>query len=106
MGPAEGSDRGLWALTSAAEPAWLELQRQLDEVGPVPCQESDVAAWWPDKRDLDSPATQGAVAACRRCPLQGPCADYAVLADERFGVWGATTPRERRARNGGRTTAP
>src|SRR3954447_12686448 len=97
MGQAEGSDRGLWAITSAAEAAWLELQRQLEEVGPVPCQESDVTAWWPDKRDLDSPATHGAVAACRRCPLQVPCAEYAIAADERFGVWGGLVPEDRRA---------
>lgn len=81
---------------SAAEAAWLELQPQLEEVGTVPCQESGVTAWWPDKRDLNSPATQGAVNACRRCPLLGPSAGYAVLADERFGVWGATTPEDRR----------
>ena len=97
MGRAEGSERVPWAIPSAAEAAWLELQRQLEEVGLVPCQESDATAWWPDKRDLDSPTTQSAIGACQRCPLQGPCADYAVLADERFGVWGATTPEDRRS---------
>lgn len=97
MSQAEGSERVPWAIPSMAEAAWRDLQRQLEEVGPVPCQESDVTAWWPDKRDLDSPSTHGAVAACRRCPLQAPCAAYAITADERFGLWGGTTPDERRA---------
>jgi Transcription factor WhiB len=98
MGRAECSERSsLWAIPSAAESAWLELQAGLEQVGTVPCKESDAAAWWPDRRDLTSPATQGAIAACRRCPLQRPCAEYAIAADERFGVWGATLPPERRA---------
>ena len=97
MSQADGSERVPWAIPSAAEAAWLELQRQLEEVGTVPCRESDVAAWWPDRRDLDSAATQGAIDTCRRCPLQGPCAEYAVAADERFGVWGGLLPEDRRA---------
>src|SRR4051794_10285470 len=97
MSQAEGSDRVLWAIPSAAEVAWLDLQAGLEEVGSVPCRESHTAAWWPDKRDLNSPTTHGAIAACRRCPLQAPCAAYAIAADERFGVWGGTTPDDRRA---------
>jgi acyl-CoA reductase-like NAD-dependent aldehyde dehydrogenase len=96
MGQAEAPDRVLWAIPPQALRAWLELQAQLAEVGTVPCQTSDVTAWWPDRRDVDSPATHGAIAACRRCPLRDPCAAYAVAADERFGVWGATVPEERR----------
>ncbi|WP_283214585.1 WhiB family transcriptional regulator [Mycobacteroides abscessus] len=37
---------------------------------------------------------------CRRCPVREPCSSYAIAAGESFGVWGATTPRERRDRNG------
>nr|WP_272948646.1 WhiB family transcriptional regulator [Mycobacteroides salmoniphilum] len=36
---------------------------------------------------------------CRHCPVREPCGRYAVAAGESFGVWGATTPRERRDRN-------
>src|SRR4051794_2397003 len=81
MSQAEGSDRVLWAIPSRAEAAWLELRAGLEEVGTVPCQESDNAAWWPDKRDLASPATHSAIAACRRSPLQAPCSQYAFAAD-------------------------
>jgi|tagenome__1003787_1003787.scaffolds.fasta_scaffold19761782_1 hypothetical protein len=97
MGQITGSDRGLWAIPTGAEAAWLALQARLEEAGTVPCQESDVAAWWPDARDLHSRTTHGAIAGCRRCPARLACAEYAVAADERFGVWGATTPQDRRA---------
>jgi hypothetical protein len=97
MGHAEAPDRVLWAIPPKAVDAWLALQSRLEEVGDVPCRTTDdVSAWWPDKRDLNSPATYGAVAACRRCALRDPCAGYAIAADERFGVWGATVPEERR----------
>lgn len=29
------------------------------------------------------------------CPVQTSCLDYALSADERWGVWGGTTERER-----------
>ncbi len=97
MGQAEAPDGVLWAIPPRAVSAWLALQVGLEEVGDVPCQNTnDVSAWWPDRRDLHSPATQKAVAACRSCPLRHPCADYAIAADERFGIWGATLPDERR----------
>ena len=96
MVQAEAPDRVLWAIPPKALDAWLELQSRLEEVGTVPCRSADASAWWPDRRDLDSPATHGAIEACRRCPLRRPCAEYAVVADERFGVWGATLPDERR----------
>jgi hypothetical protein len=100
MGQAEAPERALWAIPPQALGAWLELQAGLEETGTVPCQTADASAWWPDRRDLNSPATEGAIAACRRCPLRGPCAEYAIAADERFGVWGATLPDERRTLRG------
>src|SRR5215211_6338794 len=95
MGQAEGSAHVTASMSPAAQAAWSELQAGLAEVGAVACQTADPSAWWPDRRDLDSPATHGAIAACRRCPLRGPCAAYAIAADERFGVWGGLTPAER-----------
>lgn len=32
---------------------------------------------------------------CLECPVQARCLEHAVTAPEVFGVWGATTPRER-----------
>jgi hypothetical protein len=38
-----------------------------------------------------------AVALCRTCDVQGSCLAWALDAGDSHGVWGATTPRERRA---------
>jgi WhiB family transcriptional regulator, redox-sensing transcriptional regulator len=43
----------------------------------------------PDTSDL-------AVRICRTCPVQAPCLARALAAGECDGVWGATTPAERR----------
>nr|WP_156434437.1 WhiB family transcriptional regulator [Mycobacterium sp. IS-1590] len=32
---------------------------------------------------------------CRSCPVQRDCLRYAVTSVQAWGVWGATTPRER-----------
>jgi WhiB family transcriptional regulator, redox-sensing transcriptional regulator len=36
-----------------------------------------------------------AKAICARCPVIGPCAAYAIQHDERYGVWGGLSERER-----------
>ena len=69
----------------------------LEEVGPVACQTSDAEAWWPERKEVDGLPARMAVAACHQCPASGACLDYALAADERFGIWGGTTPDERRA---------
>jgi hypothetical protein len=38
-----------------------------------------------------------AVALCRTCDVQGACLAWALQVGDCHGVWGATTPRERRA---------
>jgi hypothetical protein len=38
-----------------------------------------------------------AVELCRTCDVQGPCLAWALEVGDCHGVWGATTPRERRA---------
>jgi WhiB family transcriptional regulator, redox-sensing transcriptional regulator len=38
-----------------------------------------------------------AKAICARCPVIGPCAAYAIQHDERYGVWGGLSERERAA---------
>lgn len=34
---------------------------------------------------------------CARCPVQGLCLEAGVRNNEQFGIWGGTTPAERRA---------
>ncbi|MER7133883.1 WhiB family transcriptional regulator [Streptosporangium saharense] len=38
-----------------------------------------------------------AKAVCRRCPVQRRCLEYALNTYQMYGVWGGTTPDERRA---------
>lgn len=90
-------ERGPWAIPSTAEAAWHELQNALAAAGTVPCRAGEAAHWWPDRRDLGSPTTYGAIQACSRCPASSECLAYAMAADERFGIWGGTTPDDRRA---------
>jgi hypothetical protein len=44
-----------------------------------------------------SEPTEMAVALCRSCEVQGACLAWALDVGDCHGVWGATTPRERRA---------
>jgi len=34
---------------------------------------------------------------CHRCPVLRECLGHAMEADEPYGIWGATTPKERAA---------
>lgn len=53
--------------------------------------------------DEDDPSE--ALALCGRCPVRAACLDYA-LDHEQHGVWGGTTPAERRALRGGPLHSP
>lgn len=62
---------------------------------------------WPDAACLDvdvntffaatASARRRALAVCRGCPIRIDCLDWAVATDERFGIWGGKTERQRRA---------
>lgn len=42
------------------------------------------------------PSPKEAKAVCARCPVRQECLDYSMEANEKFGVWGGLTERERR----------
>lgn len=44
-----------------------------------------------------SEPADAAIALCRTCDVQGPCLAWALEVGDCHGVWGGTTPRERRA---------
>lgn len=46
-------------------------------------------------RYLTEDAHWRALNICARCPVTGPCLEYALEQGETFGVWGNTTPRQR-----------
>jgi WhiB family transcriptional regulator, redox-sensing transcriptional regulator len=57
------------------------------------CQSVDPETFFP----APSEPADAAVALCRTCEVQGACLAWALEAGDCHGVWGATTPRERRA---------
>jgi WhiB family transcriptional regulator, redox-sensing transcriptional regulator len=57
------------------------------------CQSVDPEMFFP----APSEAADTAVALCRSCEVQGACLAWALDVGDCHGVWGATTPRERRA---------
>ena len=46
----------------------------------------------PEKRTL---ATKAAKKICRQCPMVEECFTYAIETNQRYGIWGATSPDER-----------
>lgn len=98
------SELSAWLIPPAAQDEWLRLSTELDAGDAVPCRSGDSGAWWPDAKQLDSPTTRTAVDACRSCRARAACLDYALAADERFGIWGGTLPAERKAAGGGSVT--
>ena len=56
------------------------------------CSQSDPEAWFPEKGG----STRGPKRICYRCPVISECLDYALETDQRFGVWGGLSERERR----------
>ncbi len=57
------------------------------------CQSVDPETFFP----APSEPADAAVALCRNCEVQGACLAWALEVGDCHGVWGATTPRERRA---------
>ena len=56
------------------------------------CREVDPELWFPSKGGTTAPAK----AVCRRCPVQTECLEYALEHDERYGIYGGLSERQRR----------
>lgn len=59
------------------------------------CSQVDPELFFPDDYD-DRMAVLIAKKICSDCPLTTSCLQYALANPELEGVWGATTPRERK----------
>lgn len=57
------------------------------------CNETDPEAFFPDKGG----STRAAKRVCLSCDVRAACLQWALDHDERFGIWGGLTERERRA---------
>lgn len=68
-----------------------------DWMGHAVCASVDPELWFPPKSGSSSPAKR----ICRGfrgsppCPVMAECLEYALRHDERFGVWGGMSERDR-----------
>ena len=56
------------------------------------CAQTDPEAFFPEKGG----STRDAKRICTSCEVKAQCLDYALQNDERFGIWGGLSERERR----------
>jgi WhiB family transcriptional regulator, redox-sensing transcriptional regulator len=82
-GPVEGRTGVVVAVDGAEEQDWQE--RAL-------CAQTDPEAFFPEKGG----STREAKRICAGCEVRAECLEYALQQDERFGIWGGLSERERR----------
>jgi len=56
------------------------------------CAQTDPEAFFPEKGG----STRDAKRICAQCTVRAECLEYALKNDERFGIWGGLSERERR----------
>ena len=81
--PSGSSDETFVLVDDAEEQDWQE--RAL-------CAQTDPEAFFPEKGG----STREAKRICAGCEVRAECLDYALAHDERFGIWGGLSERERR----------
>ena len=81
----------LLVYTSGLEPTVGEATSWRDRAA---CRNSEMTLFFPDTADVV--AIERAKQACASCPVTQECLSYAVATNETAGIWGGTTPGERR----------
>ena len=82
---------------SPAQAIWIGLGAE-DEEGELGwqsealCAQTDPEAFFPEKGG----STRDAKRVCGACNVRSECLEYALTNDERFGIWGGLSERERR----------
>ena len=83
----------------AAQPAADEFDVALSDEDPelfwqerALCAQTDPEAFFPEKGG----STREAKKVCVSCDVRAECLEYALAHDERFGIWGGLSERERR----------
>ncbi len=71
-----------------AESDWQESDWQERAL----CAQTDPEAFFPEKGG----STREAKKICTGCEVRAECLEYALAHDERFGIWGGLSERERR----------
>ncbi|MDQ4503693.1 WhiB family transcriptional regulator [Sinomonas sp. ASV322] len=87
--PAARPAEPVWVtLLSPSTPVEGELAWQADAL----CAQTDPEAFFPEKGG----STRDAKKVCSSCTVRSECLEYALENDERFGIWGGLSERERR----------
>lgn len=66
------------------------------------CRQVDNEPWYPEKGGSTIEAKQ----VCLRCDVREQCLQYALDHQERFGIWGGLSERERRRLSHGEVVTP
>ena len=77
-----------WSQIAMAENPGGEEGWRLDAL----CAETDPEAFFPEKGG----STREAKRVCSGCSVRAECLEFALANDERFGIWGGLSERERR----------
>jgi WhiB family redox-sensing transcriptional regulator len=72
------------------DPWGQETERDWQEL--ALCSQTDPEAFFPEKGG----STREAKKICTGCEVRAECLEYALAHDERFGIWGGLSERERR----------
>jgi WhiB family transcriptional regulator, redox-sensing transcriptional regulator len=72
------------------QPSWLDQEPSWSDL--ALCAQTDPEAFFPEKGG----STREAKRVCRSCEVRAECLEYALENDERFGIWGGLSERERR----------
>jgi len=93
-----GSKKGGCALTEVIVPLAQvvvhpeDVDEELGWQERALCAQTDPEAFFPEKGG----STREAKRVCRSCEVRAECLEYALENDERFGIWGGLSERERR----------
>lgn len=75
----------IWTIVDESEGAFAWQEEAL-------CAQTDPEAFFPEKGG----STREAKRVCQGCTVKTQCLEYALAHDERFGIWGGLSERERR----------
>jgi WhiB family redox-sensing transcriptional regulator len=70
----------------------LDVEEELRWQERALCAQTDPEAFFPEKGG----STREAKRICTTCAVRAECLEYALGNDERFGIWGGLSERERR----------
>ena len=80
----------VWYMIDGIIPSWCDkaLCKSLSA--------KEIENFFPDKESGDGKQKANrAKAYCRKCPVVVECLHDALMANEKFGIWGMTSPRQR-----------